>query len=112
MSDDRRLVTTAAASVPPLPPIGVTARWTAPGYPNDTLFASWTAAGPGDSPTDEYQVTINDSDGGGTFSETPSGSTLSATFAVSDVPDWSISVRAHNAAGWGPWSAAFSLGGV
>ena len=105
-------VMTAAASVVPSAPTGVSARWTAPAYPNDTLVASWKAAAPGDSPTDEYEVTINDSDGGGTFSQTLIGSTLTATFSVSDVPDWSVSVRAHNGAGWGPWSAIFNLGGV
>jgi hypothetical protein len=92
-------------------PVAVTARWTAPGSPTDPLVASWTAATPGDSPTDSYQVTIKGSDGGGTFTQTVSGSTLTATFAVSDIPDWSISVRAHNVAGWGSWSAAYALGG-
>jgi Fibronectin type III domain len=105
-------VTTAAASIAPSAPTGVNAHWTAPGSPNDTLVASWTAAAPGDSPTDGYEVTINNSDGGSTLSQTLGGSTLSATFAVSDDPDWSVSVRAHNAAGWGPWSAAFTLGGA
>ncbi|HTP47975.1 MAG TPA: fibronectin type III domain-containing protein [Casimicrobiaceae bacterium] len=79
--------------------------------PTRSLFASWTAAVPGDSPTDSYQITINGSDGGGTFTQAVPGSTLTATFAVSDIPDWSVKVRAHNAAGWGPWSARFVLGG-
>lgn len=104
-------VTTQPASVPPSAPTGVTARWLAPGSTNDQLFASWTAAVPGDSPTDSYQITINGSDGGGTFTQSVSGSTLTATFAVSDIPDWSVKVRAHNAAGWGPWSTSFVLGG-
>ena len=46
-----------------------------------------------------HQVTVNGSDGGGTVTQTVDGSTLSATFAVSDIPDWAIQVRAHNAAG-------------
>ena len=49
---------------------------------------------------------------GTTVSQSAPASTLTATFAVSDVPDWSVHVRAHNAAGWGPWPASVLLGGV
>ena len=105
-------LTTATASVVPSPPTGLTARWTAPGSPGDTLLASWRAAGGGDSPVDLYQITITGSDGGGTFTQTVSGSTLSAVFAVSDIPDWSVKVRAHDAAGWSGWSATVRLGGA
>jgi hypothetical protein len=109
---DPLTATTAAASVAPSAPTGVKAHWTAPGSPSDTLVATWLAAQPGDSPTDAYEVTISGSDGGGTFTQDVSGSTLSAVFAVSDIPDWSVRVRAHNAAGWSPWSTAYTLGGV
>jgi hypothetical protein len=105
------LATTQPASVAPSAPTGVTARWLAPGSSPDTLLASWSAAVPGDSPTDQYQITIRGSDGGGTFTQTVGGSNLSASFSVSDIPDWSVAVRGHNAAGWGPWSAVFVLGG-
>jgi hypothetical protein len=105
-------ITTGASTIPPGAPTGLSAHWTAPGSPGDALVATWKAAPVGDSPTDEYQVTISGSDGAGTFSETVSGSTLSATFAVSDVPDWTIRVRAHDAAGWGPWSSSYTLGGA
>jgi hypothetical protein len=104
-------VTTQPASIAPAAPSGVTAHWTAPGSANDQLVASWTAAVPGDSPTDQYQITITGSDGAGTFTQAVAGSTLTASFSVSDIPDWSVKVRAHNAVGWGPWSAAFVLGG-
>jgi hypothetical protein len=60
-------------------------------------------------PATTYQ--IRGSDGCGTFTQTIDGSTLSAFFSVSDVPDWSVTVRAHDAAGWGPWSARYALGG-
>jgi hypothetical protein len=103
--------TTQPASVPPSAPTGVTARWLSPGAVPDTLMATWAAAVPGDSPTDQYQITIRGSDGGGTFTQSVSGSTLTASFSVNDIPDWSVSVRAHNAAGWSPWSAPFLLGG-
>jgi hypothetical protein len=105
-------LTTPGSSVVPSAPTGVTARWTAPGSPSDQLVASWHAAAPGDSPTDAYQVTISGSDGGGTYTQTVAGSTLTASFTVSDIPDWSVKVRAHDAAGWGPWSASFLLGGT
>jgi hypothetical protein len=104
---DAITVTTAAASVAPSAPTGVRAVWAS----NNLLFATWTAAAGGDSPVDQYQIQIRGSDGGGTFIQTVDGSTLSAFFSVSDIPDWSVTVRAHNAAGWGPWSARYVLGG-
>jgi Fibronectin type III domain len=100
-------VTTAAASVVPSAPTGVKAVWAS----NNLLFATWKAAVAGDSPVDQYQIQLRGSDGGGTFTQTVDGSTLSAFFSVSDVPDWSVIVRAHNGAGWGPWSARYVLGG-
>ena len=105
-------ITSQAASVVPSAPASVSAHWTAPGSPGDTLVAGWAAAAGGNSLVDQYQVTINGSDGGGTFTQTVTGSTLTATFAVSDNPNWAVTVRAHNAAGWGPWSTAFTLGGA
>lgn len=104
-------VSTQAASTVPSAPSGVTAHWMAPDGSPDPLVANWTAAVPGDSPTDQYQININGSDHAGAFTQTVAGSIFTATFSVSDVPDWSVQVRAHNAAGWGPWSAAFRLGG-
>jgi hypothetical protein len=105
-------VTTAAATTVPSAPTGITARWTAVGATTATLIASWNAAVAGDSPVDQYEVTINGSDGGGTFTQYVSGTTLVASFIVDWVPDWSVTVRAHNAAGWGPWSATVTLGGL
>jgi hypothetical protein len=105
-------LTTQPASVAPAAPTGVTAHWTSPGNPGDQLVASWPAAVPGDSPIDQYQITITGSDGAGTFTQSVGGSTLTASFTVDDIPDWKVTVRAHNAAGWGPWSSAFFLGGT
>ena len=73
---------------------------------------SWTPGSGGDSPIDRFQIAITGSDGGGTFTKTIAGTALTVSFAVSDVPDWSIHVRARNAAGWGPWSARIALGGL
>ena len=101
-----------AASTLPSAPTGVAAHWTAPGLPGDMLIATWAAAVPGDSPIDQYQIKITGSDGGGTFTQTVSGTTLTASFAVSDIPDWTITVQAHNAVGWGPSSTPILLGGT
>ena len=101
-----------AASTPPSAPTSVAAHWTAPGMPGDMLVATWAAAAPGDSPIDQYRITIAGSDGGGIARQSVSGATLTASFAVSDIPDWTITVRAHNAAGWGRSSPPIVLGGA
>ncbi|HEV2208032.1 MAG TPA: fibronectin type III domain-containing protein [Verrucomicrobiae bacterium] len=107
-------VTTVPASLPPSAPSGVTADWANldPTTATDTLVANWQAAVPGDSPIDQYQVTIIGSDGGGTFTQTVSGTTLTASFNVDYIPNWSVTVQAHNAVGWGSASPAVSLGGL
>ena len=107
-------VTTEAASVAPSAPSGVMANWTNldPTGATDTLVATWQAAVPGDSPIDQYRITITGSDGGGTFTQTVSGTTLTASFTVDYIPNWSVTVQAHNAAGWGPSSVAITLGGL
>lgn len=105
-------VTTAAASVAPSAPTGVTANWAGGTDTSATLMAGWNAASPGDSPIDQYQITINGSDGGGMFTQTVSGTTLTAFFTVDPIPDWTVTVRAHNTVRWGPWSAKFTLGGL
>jgi hypothetical protein len=111
-ASDPIFVMTAAASIVPSAPPGVSAHWTAVGATTATLVATWDAADPGDSPVDEYEVTISGSDGGGTFTQTVDGTTLTASWVVSWDPDWSVTVRAHNTAGWGPWSTRFTLGGL
>jgi hypothetical protein len=107
-------VTTSPATIPPSAPTGVTANWSNldPTGATDTLVATWPAAVPGNSPIDEYLVTITGSDGGGTSTQTVSGTTLTASFTVDYIPNWSVTVQAHNAFGWGPSSSAFSLGGL
>jgi hypothetical protein len=107
-------VTTSPATVPPSAPTGVAAHWTNldPAGPTDTLVASWQAAVPGDSPIDQYRITITGSDGGGTFTQTVSGTTLTASFTVDYIPNWSVTVQAHNAFGWGSSSPVVTLGGL
>jgi hypothetical protein len=46
------------------------------------------------------------------FTQTVSGTTLTASFTVDYIPNWSVIVQAHNALGWGPWSSAVTLGGL
>jgi hypothetical protein len=105
-------VTSKAATVAPAAPITVTANWSNldPVGATDTLVATWLAAVPGDSPIDQYQITITGSDGGGTFTQTVSGTTLTASFTVDYIPNWTVTVKAHNAVGWGPLSVPVVLG--
>jgi hypothetical protein len=107
-------VTTSPASVPPSAPTGVTASWANldPTGATDTLVATWQAADPGNSPIDQYLLTITGSDGAGTSTQTVSGTTLTASFTLDDIPNWSVTVQAHNAFGWGPLSSVFRLGGL
>jgi hypothetical protein len=64
-------VTTEVASVAPSAPTHVVASWSNPdpSGTSDTLVATWSAAVPGDSPIDEYQIKITGSDGAGTSSQ-------------------------------------------
>ena len=107
-------VTTGPATIPPGVPPGVSALWTNPNPTGstDTIIASWLTADPGDSPIDQYQVQITDQENGTVYTQTVSGSTLSASFVEDWNPDWDVIVRAHNAVGWGAWSNPITLGGL
>ena len=107
-------LTTGAATVAPSAPTNIVTVWSNPdpAGATDTLIASWAAADPGDSPIDQYLITITGSDGGGTFTQTVSGSTLTADFGVDFTPNWTVTVQAHNAVGWGPASDPVTLGGL
>lgn len=107
-------VRTSPATVAPSAPAGVTASWANidPTGATDTLVVTWQAADPGNSPIDQYQVFISGSHGAGTSTQTVSGTTLSASFSVDYVPNWSVTVQAHNDAGWGSASSVFTLGGL
>jgi len=107
-------VTTEVASIAPSAPTNVMASWSNPDPSGaiDTLVATWSAALPGDSPIDQYQIKISGSDGAGTFTNTVSGTTLSTYFNVDYIPNWKVTVQAHNAFGWGPTSSVFTLGGL
>jgi hypothetical protein len=57
-------------------------------------------------------VTITGSDGAGTFTNSVAGTTLTTYFNVDYTPNWSVTVQAHNAFGWGPNSTVVNLGGL
>jgi hypothetical protein len=107
-------VTSSPATIPPSASTNVMASWSNldPTGTTDTLVATWAAAVPGNSPIDQYLVTITGSDSAGTFTNTVSGTTLTTYFSVDYIPNWSVTVQAHNAFGWGPVSSAFNLGGL
>ena len=107
-------VTTDPATIVPSAPVIVTAAWTDlnPTGTTDTLAVTWNASVPGNSPVDAYDVTIVGSDGASTFTQTVSGTTLGTSFTVDFTPNWTVTVRAHNAAGSSPWSASASVGGL
>ncbi len=107
-------LTTFPASIPPSAPTGVAASWTNldPTGATDTLVAAWQAAVPGGSPIGQYRIAIVGSDGAGTFVQTVSGTTLTASFTVDYIPNWSVTVEAHNAFGWGSSSSVVTLGGL
>jgi Fibronectin type III domain len=107
-------LTTGTASVTPSAPTNVVASWSVldPAGATDTLVASWAAADPGDSPIDQYLVTFTPDTGGSAVTQTVTGSTLTAYFGVDFAPNWSVTVQAHNAVGWGPASNPVKLGGL
>jgi hypothetical protein len=107
-------VTTSSTPIPPAAPTNVTAHWLNPdpSGSTDTLVALWQAPNPGDSPIDAYLIMIVASEGGSTFTQTVSGTTLTAYFTVDYIPNWSVTVQAHNSFGWSPTSAVYRLGGL
>lgn len=108
-------ITTVPATVVPSAPTNVAAVWQIPdpSGTNDSITVTWQSGNPGNSPIDEYQIVISGSDGGGTFTNTVSGTTLVTYFnSVDDIPNYSVTVQAHNDAGWGAVSSVVRLGGL
>ena len=108
------MLTTETATVAPSASTNVVVSWAVadPQGTTDTLIATWVAAVPGDSPIDQYLVTITPDSGGSAVTQTVSGSTLTAYFGVDFTPNWKVTVQAHNAVGWGPASKPITLGGL
>jgi hypothetical protein len=97
------LIKTHRATIVPGAPT-ITYAW---GY----VSLRWNAPSAGNSAIDEYEVLA--AGGGNTITSYVSGSTLSDYLSPQPADSLSVKVRAHNAAGWGHWSAAvvFSDGG-
>jgi len=106
-------VTSEVASVAPSAPTNVLANWSSPdpSGATDTLIVNWSASDPGNSPVDQYQVIAN-SDSGASYTNTVNGTTLTTYFNVDYIPNWSVTVQAHNAFGWGSVSGVVHLGGL
>ena len=103
---DPASITTEVATVAPGAPATVQA--TLAGDPTLQLAVSWTASVPGDSPVDDYQVAAAGSDGENLTLDAGTATATSTTVSAS-ADSWTVTVRAHNAAGWGPWSAPITV---
>lgn len=100
-------IVTAAATTRPGTPGGVKVSWGAGGR---TLDARWSSALPGNSPVDDYQVSVARHDPNGPAQIVDAATATSvAVSGFANTYDWSVQVRAHNAAGWGSWSKAVVL---
>jgi len=102
-ASDPLLFTTDPATEPPSAPT-ITHSW----WAGSSLALTWMPPSPGNSAIDVNEVTAV---GVGEEKPTPyvttvSGSATSAYLSVDHTTGWSVSVRAHNAAGWGPPSQA------
>ena len=104
-ASDAIQITTGAATTKPGRPKSISIQWAGA----SALLVSYAPpTNPGDSPIDQYQIkaTAHDADAGagGPFTTTVDGTTLTAQVGANWNYDWAVKVRAHNAAGWGPWS--------
>jgi hypothetical protein len=106
--------TTPPSTVPPSAPTGLRSWWINPSTPIGTSIVGWTEPKPGDSAIDEYQiraVPLEPEEATTLVLSAPAGATEAEITANSETP-WTVRVRAHNAAGWGAWSAAIERGGL
>jgi hypothetical protein len=113
-SSAARFVSGGSATPPPAP-TNVMAWWTGQLAPAPSLGVHWNASQAGPVTIDSYEVLVVWQDGdnpGGTYDQIVGGQTLSTYFAVDNTSDWRIKVRAHDVAGWGPWSPPMTIGGV
>jgi hypothetical protein len=99
--------TTEAPTVPPGAPQSVSAAWTSEDTPA-SLTVSWGTTEPGNSPTDSFEIQAVPVSSPTTL---PLEAVIPAPasayiFSADNEVSWQVSVRAHNAAGWGPWSTA------
>jgi hypothetical protein len=96
---------TEVATVPPQAPSDVQTSW--PDSTTPEIVVTWIAPDPGNSPIDDYQVSAT---GTGTI-VTDAGTATEAVIVVPEGADaWTVTVRAHNAAGWSEWSTPVTQG--
>jgi hypothetical protein len=73
------------------------------------IVATWTAAPPGDSATTDYQVLCTPSNHLSPVTYDAGTGLIASIIVPTDTVDWSVQVRAENAAGWGAWSPAMTI---
>jgi hypothetical protein len=74
-----------------------------------SLSVSWGTTDPGNSPVDNFEVkavAVNSSTTSPLDAVTPAPATGYTFYQPDNSVSWQVTVRAHNAAGWGPWSTA------
>jgi hypothetical protein len=102
--------TTEPPTIAPGAPPSVSAAWTSIDSPA-SLRASWGAPAPGNSPLDSFEIRALPVNSGTTspLDAVVPSSTFAYTFGADNAVSWQVAVRAHNAAGWGPWSTSAAV---
>jgi hypothetical protein len=105
--------TTESPTVPPGAPQSVSASWTSMDSPAN-LSVSWGATDPGNSPIDSFEIQALPANSGTTSPLDAVVSAPATAYSFGNADNsvtWQVTVRAHNAAGWGPWSTAVVVPG-
>lgn len=105
--------TTEAPTVPPGAPQSVKASWTSTDSPA-SLAVSWGATDPGNSPLDSFEikaVAVNSKTASPLDAVIPAPASAYSFYNPDNSVTWSVTVRAHNAAGWGAWSNPVTVPG-
>jgi hypothetical protein len=93
----------------------VKAWWLSPSPVTGTWAVHWTEPKPGDSAISKYEIVSvpGEPEVASTLaSHEPPGGILETTFTGASETQWTMKVRARNAAGRGSWSAPVTLGGI
>ena len=107
--------TTAPSTVPPAPPGEVRSWWLSPTAPIGSFLVGWSESPkPGDSAIDEWQIQAvpAEAEVASTLTNQEPAAERETQFTGNSETPWTVRVRAHNAAGWGAWSAPVERGGV
>jgi hypothetical protein len=104
---------TEAPTVAPGAPQSVSAAWTSVDSPAN-LAVSWGATDPGNSPLDSFEIRAVPVNAGTTSALDAVISAPASAYTFGNAANsvsWQLNVRAHNAAGWGPWSTTVVVPG-